>query len=777
MDSVKVIEKGLALVPIKPYSKRPAIENWQNVIPTVDLMDHWQETFGDEIGWGLLLGNKSSGICCVDIDTDDPEINNRIQNYLDIPNFCAKVGKKGVTFFFRLNEPIDESKHKLVHSIKQKGSNIPVVEVFLGNKQTVLPPSVHPDGGRYRWLGESLFDADLDDAPTLSYEKILGLETVINASSLDQARKLLPRDIDKGSNGGRWSTITSRAGELLRAGMQDGQIVQELLELDRKLFFGNQFFTSKEKLGADHKGPIDSVNALCWFTNFKSNILRKDDDLLKRAAQRVEFTPVSDRKAWMDPLPFSERELMLYGSDFPLEILPPYMQEYFKDYSERMAVTADGMVLSMITAMGALLQGRVLIYPKGFMDDFMVRPNLFSMIVAPSGMKKDAMASAGLKFYNEIELDLKSKANYEFLKKSEEKLISIYKKRRKAIDENDTELIMQLDNELKETQHEVVNYRKSNPDLRFQNGTVEKLYDVVNKNQDRGIMIHQSEFTGLVATMKKAGNETLRAFLLKLANGTDPEGFQHQTLSGINVNIVRAYGSLLTACQSDALNHLLRPVKTGSIENDGFYQRFLYCFPRELNGQRQKVNKSKKDYSELSNKFHLAYNIEQVLSVDMEEDAIDLFIDFEHWMIDQRRSTAIDSALQSLQAKYMGTLPKIAYILQFLSMPPGKIPTRITKEYVEKAVTFMQWQKSTIESFWYNSSVSLRYQIAASLSEEFSSRVHGEAITLEALKRKIRDIPMSDLNFALKILEEKHHIRLESQGTGYLIRINPRWLD
>jgi len=435
------------------------------------------------------------------------------------------------------------------------------------------------------------------------------------------------------------------------------------------------------------------------------------------------------------------------------------------------------MILSMITAMGALLQGRVYIYPKGFMDDFMVRPNLFSMIVAPSGMKKDAMASAGLKFYNEIESEIKSKTDYDIIRKNEEKLISIYKKRRKAIEESDLELVAMLDAELKAAQKDALDYRKVNPELRFQNGTVEKLYDVVNRNQERGLLIHQSEFTGLVATMKKAGNETLRAFLLKLANGTDPEGFQHQTLGGINVNILRAFGSLLTACQSDALNHLLRPVKTGSIENDGFYQRFLYCFPRELNGSRQKVIKEVKDYSLLSNKFHLAFNIEKDISVDMDEDAIDLFIDFEHWMIDQRRSTAMDSALQSLQAKYMGTLPKIAYILQFFDANPGSLPKRITKEHIAKAVTFMEWQKSAIECFWYNSSVSLRYQIAATLSDEFSSRVHGETISLETLKKKMPHIPISDLNFALKILEEKHHIRLESQGTSYVIRINPRWVE
>lgn len=776
MDHVKILEKGLSLVPLRygHMAKVPAIEGWQLVEVTEEKLDYWAETFPG-CGWGLLLGEKSSGICCVDIDTDDPEMNDRILNYLDVPTFCAKRGAKGFTFFFRLLDGI-KPEHKLIHSFKIRGHQKPVVEVFLGNKQTVMPPSAHPDGGFYHWLGENLFEADLDEAPLLSYDKVLGLDTVVNSASLAEARKVLPKSADA-SGAGRWSTITSRAGQLLATGMDESKIVHELIELDRKVFFGNQFFLSREKLGQDFTGGTDVENCITWIANFRSNVLRKDRNLVTKMANKAELTPISDAKAWMNPLPFSERELMLYGSDFPLDILPDYLQAYFKDYSERMAVTPDGMVLSMITGMGALLQGKVYIYPKGFMDDFMVRPNLFSMIVAPSGMKKDAMASAGLKFYNEIEADIRSQTDYDMIRKSEEKMIGIYKKRRKAIEDNDTELVDMLDIELRATQKEALEYRKTKPELRFQNGTVEKLFEIVSRNQNRGLLIHQSEFTGLVATMKKAGNETLRAFLLKLANGTDPEGFQHQTITGLNVNILRAYGSLLTACQSDALNHLLRPVKTGSIENDGFYQRFLYCFPRELNGSRQKVNKENKDYSLIGNKFWLAYNLAEDLQVDMTDDAIELFIDFEHWMIDQRRSSAIDSALQSLQAKYMGTLPKIAYILQFLDSKPGEAPRRITKDYIQKAVTFMEWQKSTIECFWFNSSVSLRYQIAATLSDEFSSRVHGSCISLDALKRKIPHIPISDLNFALKILEEKHHIRLESQGASYLIRVNPKWVE
>lgn len=778
IDVHKALDNGYSLIPVS--GKVPLMMGysdnigWNDVVVTEESLDYWIERADhDKVGWSLLLGDKSSGVRCVDIDTDDTEIINRVITFLDIPIVSAKKGEKGFTFFFRL--PEGENPTRLVYSIKLDGHKKPIVEVFLGNKHTVLPPSPHPSGGEYVWIAQDLLSLDPNDLPILSLSKIEMLESVVKATSLREAMKELP-STEMSSEGGRWSTITSNAGRLADwYGMDISRIANELVVIDREMFKGNQFFMSREKLGSSWMGDNDTMNATMWVTDFMKNILKKDPKLMEKVSYQTEAASENLKGAvWNDVIPFTERELSVYGSDFPLDILPKYLQDYFNDYRERLCMTPDGMVMSMLTSMGAVFQGKARIFPKGRFDDFYVRPNLFTMIVAPSGMKKDSMINVGMAFFNNIDIELSSEGSLDDLKIKQDTLISISKKRKKAIEQEDQVAIEDLTAQLKKAQSDVLSEREKRPTLRFQNGTTEKMYETCMHNQTRGLLFHQSEFTGLIAMMNKKGSESMRAFFLKLANGTDAEGFTHETISGSDIKIRKLFGSMVTACQTDALSTLLRPVRTGSIENDGFYQRFLYAFPRDIPMVKQKVLTEKKDYSEIQNLFWLAFNAPD-MDVDVDQDAVDEFIAFEMQM-QMHRMRGIDSALQSLQAKYIGTMPKIAFILQF--MHEKKYPKTITKQYMSLAIKFMEWQKLTIEAFWGNTDIAMVYNIANAIILDLQANFIGTGDSTDKLRTKGR-YPAAIMMRALTILERKNYIQLiPSKGTnGYTIAVNPRWLQ
>lgn len=773
IDVHRALDNGYALIPVNGKVPYLAGYNnsigWNSVDVTHEAWDYWEDKVDfSRAGYGLLLGEKSSGVCALDFDTDDQEIIDRVIVFLDMPVVGAKKGSKGFTCFFRLPEGTNPSR--LIYQYKRQGSV--AVEFFLGNKQTVLPPSTHPSGGNYSWIGESLLNIDPMELPILTIQQIEMVEKVISSASLKEALSELPKQTHKGL--GRFSTITSTAGRLVSQYPGDNErIAAILVDMDRRLFPSDQYFLSKEKIGSSYIGNNDSQNAITWVMDFTKNIMKKDQRLISEIGKKVDSVitelTVTD---WADPIPFSERELMQYGADFPMEILPDYLQEYFNDYKDRLCMTPDGMVLSFFVALGSLLQGKVSIYPKGFGDDFYVRPNIFGMVVAPSGMKKDSMVGVGLRFFNEIDNTIRNNEDFDAIKIKEERLISLSKRRKKAIEEGDQSQIESITAEIKECQAEMLEKKEQSPVLRFQNGTTEKMYQVCMENQQRGVLFHQSEFVGLMAMMSKKGSESMRPFFLKLANGTDAEGFSHETIGGSKIKIRKLVGSMIAACQNDALNAMLRPVRVGSIENDGFFQRFLYAFPRDLPMRRQKIVKEKPNYDHIQNLFWLAYNSANV-DCGMSDDAIDLFIEFEMEM-QLQRSKGIDSALQSLQAKYLGTIPKIAYLLQYVH--EKKYVKEITREYMEKAIYFMQWQKVCLEVFWKNSDTSLQYNLANAIMAELKLKTISDGDHVDKIKRQIK-ANVTDITKALQILENKNYVRLIDCGKSYSIMVNPIWLN
>ncbi len=174
----RLCERGYAAIPIMPGTKRPGqrrggewigMSNWREEYsrraPSTFEIDHWSRS---DAGVCVVTGPASKHLIGVDIDTDEPAIVDAIHAVLP-PTTARKSGAKGETLFFRA-PAIKESR-----SFNIAGKR--VVDLIGPGRQTVLPPTIHPDtGAPYRWTGpdalEDLTPAELPEVGADLAERI-----------------------------------------------------------------------------------------------------------------------------------------------------------------------------------------------------------------------------------------------------------------------------------------------------------------------------------------------------------------------------------------------------------------------------------------------------------------------------------------------------------------------------------------------------------------------------------------------------------------------------
>src|SRR6516165_495557 len=151
--AARLLEQGYAVVPIIPGSKKPGffcngswvgLTAWTTRFKGRASLHEERERWGRAgAGIGVLGGLASQGLIGIDIDTEVPEIVAALLAVLP-PTPVKKAGAKGETGFY--HGPGIASRS---WSISGKR----VIEIIGPGRQTVLPPTLHPDiQAPYRWL-------------------------------------------------------------------------------------------------------------------------------------------------------------------------------------------------------------------------------------------------------------------------------------------------------------------------------------------------------------------------------------------------------------------------------------------------------------------------------------------------------------------------------------------------------------------------------------------------------------------------------------------------
>lgn len=178
----RLVANGYSPLPISPMSKAPSefrgrkwrpMSNWQRFreAPASGfILKAW--AMWPDCNVGILTGTRATAthiVACVDFDTDDAEMLIEMQRSLP-PSPVMKRGKRGFSAFYLVPTGTD-------------GFRTPIVELLTGTRQTVVPPSIHPDTGRpYDWTGSAtLLDTPAASLPVLGEDELARFRDTVEA--------------------------------------------------------------------------------------------------------------------------------------------------------------------------------------------------------------------------------------------------------------------------------------------------------------------------------------------------------------------------------------------------------------------------------------------------------------------------------------------------------------------------------------------------------------------------------------------------------------------
>ena len=170
----KLISMGYCAVPAFPGTKVPGtivagawrrMSDWtrryRDRLPADREVETWERAADG--GICLIMGKSSRGVVAVDVDTDEA-----VAPVTDALPYTPvkKRGAKGETLFFRNPNNVVSRAFTLIHP---DGRRQRLVDMLSEGRQTVLPPTTHPDTGKpYTWTGErELADVDPEELPDL----------------------------------------------------------------------------------------------------------------------------------------------------------------------------------------------------------------------------------------------------------------------------------------------------------------------------------------------------------------------------------------------------------------------------------------------------------------------------------------------------------------------------------------------------------------------------------------------------------------------------------
>jgi len=175
-----LIQRGYAAVPIMLGTKAPGffcaglwmpLPAWQrrflNKIPSERDRKLWSN---GETGVGVVGGRASHGLIAFDTDTDDCAIKTALMNVLP-KTPVRKVGAKGETAFY-YGPDITASRSWTIGGKR-------ICDLIADGRQTVLPPTIHPDGAPYRWLEQPLEAFKPEELPRVSADMLEQIDAVL----------------------------------------------------------------------------------------------------------------------------------------------------------------------------------------------------------------------------------------------------------------------------------------------------------------------------------------------------------------------------------------------------------------------------------------------------------------------------------------------------------------------------------------------------------------------------------------------------------------------
>lgn len=157
----KYISRGFVVIPVPADSKNPKRLEWQS--------ERWAledvpVQFANGSNIGIMTGEPSGGVLAVDLDV--PEAAKIAERFLPPTLTSGREGAMDSHWWF---------KSPGTKTAAFKDSDDMLVELRADGRQTLVPPSIHPEGSRYEWSQSGLGMAEV--APDALSLCVRGLAT------------------------------------------------------------------------------------------------------------------------------------------------------------------------------------------------------------------------------------------------------------------------------------------------------------------------------------------------------------------------------------------------------------------------------------------------------------------------------------------------------------------------------------------------------------------------------------------------------------------------
>ncbi|NVJ90894.1 MAG: DUF3987 domain-containing protein [Methylocystaceae bacterium] len=252
------------------------------------------------------------------------------------------------------------------------------------------------------------------------------------------------------------------------------------------------------------------------------------------------------------------------------DMLPPVLDAFSDDVAERVQCPKDYVAVAAITVLGTVLAGKTGIKPKGN-DDWVVRPNMWGVIIGPPSVRKSPSMSAALAPLTDIE--------------KKERLLQ---RERSQFKEFEKQLGGDRAAEIQAAAQELFNGGKREeafklladheateeipPATRFtvNDATIEKLGELLNEHPD-GLLLFRDELTGFLKVLERDDKAQDRSFFLEAFDSKS--SYTYDRIGRGTITIERPIISILGSIQPSKLTPTVSNAISGR-GDDGLIQRF-----------------------------------------------------------------------------------------------------------------------------------------------------------------------------------------------------------
>jgi hypothetical protein len=165
-------DEGLCVIPIKPMEKAPALPTWEEYqarCSTREEVTGWYSN-GHNYNLGIVHGEVSQNYVALDIDHDDGMLDSlkTVHGYLFAGRIEQSGSGEGYHIPLRLDTLPDfgmDTRQQRPRGNRTWKTPLGIVNIRARFCQTLVPPSIHPNGNRYRFIqrGQLTHLSNLDD--------------------------------------------------------------------------------------------------------------------------------------------------------------------------------------------------------------------------------------------------------------------------------------------------------------------------------------------------------------------------------------------------------------------------------------------------------------------------------------------------------------------------------------------------------------------------------------------------------------------------------------